>query len=135
MRAPSPDDERSVTVTLTEDGRGLLAKVLPGHVEVVNGPLFEPLSRDDVKALADLPASVRVHMRSTPPRSAGSRSRKGGAQGLDGRRRQEPIRTRQDAGQPQPQSQSPVNRDGAEGGRVVSSVGVRTAPVSLGTAS
>ncbi|MEU0071056.1 MarR family transcriptional regulator [Streptomyces sp. NPDC006332] len=79
VRAPSLDDERSVTVTLTEAGRVLLAKVLPGHVEVVNGLLFEPLSRDDVKALADLLAPVREHMRSTPPRSAASRRRKGGA--------------------------------------------------------
>src|SRR5436309_12113330 len=54
VRAPSPDDERSITVTITEAGRALLAKVLPGHVEVVSGLLFEPLSRDDVEALAAL---------------------------------------------------------------------------------
>ncbi|MDN3029357.1 MarR family transcriptional regulator [Streptomyces sp. S.PB5] len=79
VRAPSPDDERSITVTITDAGRELLAKVLPGHVEVVSGLLFEPLSRDNVKALAALLAPVRDHMRSTPPRSAASRRRKGGA--------------------------------------------------------
>src|SRR3954465_4082641 len=79
VRAPSPDDERSITVTLTDAGRELLAKVLPGHIEVVSGLLFEPLSRDDVKALAGLLAPVRDHMRSTPPRSAAPRRRKGGA--------------------------------------------------------
>ncbi|MDH6565255.1 DNA-binding MarR family transcriptional regulator [Streptomyces sp. SAI-117] len=79
VRGPSPEDERSITVTLTDAGRELLAKVLPGHVEVVSGLLFEPLSRDDVKALAALLAPVREHMRSTPPRSAVSRRRKGGA--------------------------------------------------------
>ncbi|WP_030683958.1 MarR family winged helix-turn-helix transcriptional regulator [Streptomyces cellulosae] len=79
VRAPSPDDERSITVTLTDAGRALLAKVLPGHVEVVSGLLFQPLSRDDVKTLAALLAPVRDHMRSTPPRSAASRRRKGGA--------------------------------------------------------
>jgi DNA-binding MarR family transcriptional regulator len=79
VRAPSLDDERSITVTLTEAGRALLAKVLPGHVEVVSGLLFEPLSRDDAKALAGLLAPVRDHMRSTPPRSAAPRRRKGGA--------------------------------------------------------
>ncbi|NGO46267.1 MarR family winged helix-turn-helix transcriptional regulator [Streptomyces ureilyticus] len=79
IRAPSPDDERSVTVTITGAGRALLAKVLPGHVEVVSGLLFEPLSRDDVKALAGLLAPVRDHMRSTPSRSAAPRRRKGGA--------------------------------------------------------
>ncbi|MFF4909936.1 MarR family winged helix-turn-helix transcriptional regulator [Streptomyces sp. NPDC001260] len=79
VRAPSLDDERSITVTLTDAGRELLATVLPGHVEVVSGLLFEPLSRDDVRALADLLAPVREHMRSTPPRSAAARRRKGGA--------------------------------------------------------
>src|SRR3954451_1419177 len=72
-RAPSPDDERSVTVTITDAGRALLAKVLPGHVEVVSHLLFQPLSRNDAKALADLLAPVRDHMRSTPPRSAAPR--------------------------------------------------------------
>ncbi|WP_329792369.1 MarR family transcriptional regulator [Lentzea sp. DG1S-22] len=76
-RAPSADDERSVTVTITEAGRTLLAAVLPGHVEVVSGLLFEPLSRDDVEALAGLLAPVRDHMRSAPPRSAAPRRRKG----------------------------------------------------------
>ena len=76
-RTPSPDDERSVTVTITDAGRALLAKVLPGHTEVISQLLFEPLSRDDAKALADLLAPVRDHMRSTPPRSAAPRRRKG----------------------------------------------------------
>ncbi|CAM5579648.1 MULTISPECIES: MarR family winged helix-turn-helix transcriptional regulator [Streptomyces] len=79
VRAPSPDDERSITVTLTDAGRELLAKVLPGHVEVVGGLLFAPLSADDVRTLAGLLRPVRDHMRATPPRSAVSRRRKGGA--------------------------------------------------------
>jgi DNA-binding MarR family transcriptional regulator len=72
-RSPSPDDERSVTVTITEAGRALLAKVLPGHAEVISNLLFQPLSREDAKALAALLAPVRDHMRSAPPRSAASR--------------------------------------------------------------
>ena len=79
VRAPSPDDERGVTVTLTDAGRTLLARVLPGHIEVVSDLLFAPLSRDDVAALARLLAPVRAHMRSTPPRSAAPRRRTGGA--------------------------------------------------------
>ena|SRR5687768_10559650 len=75
-RSPSADDERSVTVTITDAGRTLLAAVLPGHVEVVSGLLFEPLSRDDVHTLAELLAPVRDHMRSAPPRSAAPRRRK-----------------------------------------------------------
>src|SRR3954467_10545721 len=72
-RTPSPDDERSVTVTITDAGRTLLAKVLPGHAEVISPLLFQPLSRKDAKALADLLAPVRDHMRSAPPRSAARR--------------------------------------------------------------
>ncbi|WP_149262617.1 MarR family winged helix-turn-helix transcriptional regulator [Actinomadura sp. K4S16] len=78
VRAPAADDERGITVTITDAGRALLAKVLPGHIEVVSGLLFEPLSSDDVKALADLLVPVRDHMRSAPPRSAAPRRRKRG---------------------------------------------------------
>src|SRR5919107_311204 len=63
VRSPSPDDERSVTVTITDAGRARLARVFPGHIEVVSQMLFEPLSRADVKALADLLEPVREHMR------------------------------------------------------------------------
>jgi len=35
--------------------------------------LFQPLSRNDAQALADLLRPVRDHMRSTPPRSAAPR--------------------------------------------------------------
>jgi DNA-binding MarR family transcriptional regulator len=75
-RGPSPDDERVITVTITDAGRALLAKVFPGHIEIVSRMLFQPLSSDDVSALAGLLAPVRDHMRSTPPRSATPRRRK-----------------------------------------------------------
>lgn len=74
-RGPSADDERSVTVTITEAGRALIARVLPGHVEVVRQQLFSTLSRADTTVLSDLLAPVRDHMRAAPPRSAGSRRR------------------------------------------------------------
>jgi DNA-binding MarR family transcriptional regulator len=74
-RAPSPDDERGTTVTITDAGRALVAKVLPGHTEVISRLLLAPLTRDDVEALAGLLAPVRDHMRATPPRSATSRRR------------------------------------------------------------
>ena len=73
-RAPAADDERGIAVSITDAGRARLAKVFPGHIEVVHHMLFEPLSRADVKALADLLAPVRDHMRSAPPRSAAPRS-------------------------------------------------------------
>ncbi|MER6443342.1 MarR family transcriptional regulator [Streptomyces sp. NPDC001185] len=78
LRSSSPDDERSVVVTVTEAGRAVLEKVLPGHIEVVSSLLFEPLSPDDVNTLANLLVPVRDHMRSIPPRSAASRRRRNG---------------------------------------------------------
>ena len=75
-RSASPDDERSITVTITDAGRALVARLLPGHVEVVSRLLFEPLSREDLTALTSLLTPVRDHMRATPPRSAAPRRRK-----------------------------------------------------------
>jgi DNA-binding MarR family transcriptional regulator len=75
-RTPSADDERGVTVTINEAGRALLAEVLPGHTEVLDRQLFQPLTRGDIKALADLLSPVRDHMRSLPPRSAAPRWRR-----------------------------------------------------------
>ena len=75
-RAPSQDDERGVTVTITEDGRARLARVLPGHTDVIREQLLAPLPAQDVEALADLLSPVRDHMRAQPPRSAAPRRRR-----------------------------------------------------------
>jgi DNA-binding MarR family transcriptional regulator len=75
-RSPSPLDERSIAVTITDAGRALLERVLPGHIEVVSRLLLEPLSRKDLDALTGLLVPVRDHMRATPPRSAAPRRRK-----------------------------------------------------------
>ena len=75
-RTPSANDERGVTVTITDAGRALLAEVLPGHTEVLSHQLFQPLTCGDTKALADLLSPVRDHMRSLPPRSAAPRRRR-----------------------------------------------------------
>lgn len=75
-RAPSVDDERSVTVTITEMGRSVVARVIPGHIEVLRHQLFAPLSRRDTQALGDLLVPVRDHMRTAPTRSAAARRRR-----------------------------------------------------------
>ena len=75
-RAPSADDERGVTVTITDAGRERIAAVLPGHSAVIGQQLFEPLSSKDALSLADLLAPVRDHMRAAPPRSAAPRKRR-----------------------------------------------------------
>ena len=74
-RGPSPDDDRGVTVTITDAGRERLAQALPGHVEVLRELLFATLTDDDVSALAALLEPVLDHMRAGPPRSATPRRR------------------------------------------------------------
>lgn len=75
-REPSADDERGVTVTITDAGRAVLADVLPGHTEVISHRLLQPLSPGGAEALADLLSPVRDHMRAQPPRSAARRRRR-----------------------------------------------------------
>ncbi len=75
-RRPSEDDERSVTVALTAEGRARLERVMPGHQDVLNDLLLEPLPRDSALALVDLLRPVRDHMRAAPPRSARTRRRR-----------------------------------------------------------
>lgn len=69
-RAPSAEDDRGVTVTVTGAGRDVLARVFPGHIEVLRELLLEPLGREDVRALDRVLSLVRDHMRANPPRSA-----------------------------------------------------------------
>jgi DNA-binding MarR family transcriptional regulator len=73
-RSPSPDDERSVIVTVTDAGRDLIAHVLPGHVDRVRQLLFEPMTGKDLATLSTVLGRVRDHMRATPPRSAKPRT-------------------------------------------------------------
>jgi len=75
-RSPSPEDERATLVAITGDGRALVDRVLPGHVRVIRGMLFEPLAEGDLGHLGDIMTRVRDHMRAQPPRSAARRSRR-----------------------------------------------------------
>lgn len=84
-RSQSADDERGVTVTITDEGRAVLAEVFPGHVGLLDDLLFAPLSRADVETLADILGRARDHMRQTPPRSAGPRRRRKAAPTDDSR--------------------------------------------------
>jgi len=78
-RSPSPDDERSTAVSITEAGRARVASVLPGHIEVVRRLLLEPLLPQDLEELTRLLTPVRDHMRAIPPRSAAARRRENAA--------------------------------------------------------
>ncbi|WP_410872078.1 MarR family winged helix-turn-helix transcriptional regulator [Nocardia sp. A7] len=72
-RAPSPEDERATLVTLTDSGRALFHRVLPGHVQLSRDLLFDSLTGSDVAHLGDIMTRVRDHMRAQPPRSAAPR--------------------------------------------------------------
>jgi DNA-binding MarR family transcriptional regulator len=73
-RSPSPDDERSVIVTVTGAGRDLVARVLPEHGDQIRQLLFDPMSGEDLTALSAVLGRVRTHMRAAPPRSAKPRA-------------------------------------------------------------
>ncbi|WP_033288194.1 MarR family winged helix-turn-helix transcriptional regulator [Amycolatopsis jejuensis] len=74
-RGPCPDDQRATLVTITDAGRAVVGKVMPGHVEVARRMLFSQLSEKDVAALGKMMTRVRDHMRAQPPRSAAPRKR------------------------------------------------------------
>ena len=71
-RGPSPEDERATLVAITDQGRALVDRVLPGHVEVTR-LLFDPLTDDDLHHLGDIMTRVRDYLRTRPPRSAAPR--------------------------------------------------------------
>jgi DNA-binding MarR family transcriptional regulator len=75
-RGRSSDDERATLVTITESGRALVDRVLPGHVQDVRRLLLDPLSDADLQHLGDIMTRVRDHMRAQPPRSAAPRKRR-----------------------------------------------------------
>jgi len=77
-RSPSPDDERSVVVEVTDAGRELVARVLPGHVDSVRRMLFDAMTGGDLAVLGEVLGRVREHMRAAPPRSAKPRAGRGG---------------------------------------------------------
>lgn len=78
-RQASSTDQRPTVVGITKAGAARVAKVLPGHIQVVRDLLFDSLSDKDVRALGDIMSRVRDHMRAGPPRSAAPRKRRAAA--------------------------------------------------------
>jgi DNA-binding MarR family transcriptional regulator len=75
-RGPSPHDERTTLVTITDNGFALVGRVLPGHVQVTRRLLFDSLSGEELDHLDGIMTRVRDHMRAQPPRSATPRKRR-----------------------------------------------------------
>jgi DNA-binding MarR family transcriptional regulator len=82
-RRADPDDQRATVVGITAAGRARVAKVLPGHIQVVRDLLFDSLSERDVRTLGDIMGRARDHMRALPPRSAAPRKRGGSSSRID----------------------------------------------------
>jgi DNA-binding MarR family transcriptional regulator len=76
-RGPSPEDERSTVVTITDAGRDVLDTVFPGHVAALRELLFSALTDADVEELARILGRAAGQLRANPPRSAAPRRRKG----------------------------------------------------------
>ena len=53
-----PDDRRAKNATLTEAGRKRLAHIAPQHVEDVQRLIFDPLTPEQTKALADAVSTI-----------------------------------------------------------------------------
>ena len=66
-RSSSPADERSITVTITDPGRALVARLLPAHVEVVSRLLFEPLAQRPQGTHEPADPGARPHARDAAP--------------------------------------------------------------------
>lgn len=74
-RSPSPEDERSTVVALTDAGRKVLADVFPGHIAAVHALLFASLTDADTNELARILGRAATQLRANPPRSATPRRR------------------------------------------------------------
>lgn len=75
-RRSNPEDERATLLAITDKGREVIAKVLPGHIEVTRRLLYEAVSDDDLDLLRDIMSRVRDNIRAEPPRSAAPRRRR-----------------------------------------------------------
>lgn len=54
LREDCPDDARGAYIVLTEQGRTAIEQAAPTHVETVRKLVFDPLTADDVEALASI---------------------------------------------------------------------------------
>ena len=76
QRLRASDDERAVTAAITDAGRDVLARVLPGHVDVVEQGMFSALDAEQVDALTVGLTLVRDRLRSLVPGSAERRRKR-----------------------------------------------------------
>ncbi|WP_078940615.1 MarR family winged helix-turn-helix transcriptional regulator [Streptomyces cellulosae] len=80
-RRSCPSDDRAVFAVLTDEGMALLERAAPDHVELVRELLFDVLTPDQVRALADGLGEVSRRMAAGPggTRAAADRTAGSGA--------------------------------------------------------
>ena len=69
-REPCPSDRRGQLAVLTEDGFAALAAAAPGHVARVRETVIDPLSREQLRALADASTAITEAIRAACPPTA-----------------------------------------------------------------
>jgi DNA-binding MarR family transcriptional regulator len=73
VRRRAEKDQRTIEVTLSDQGSALMSAVLPGHVALVE-QLFSHLTPTDVTSLDDILTRTRDHLRTFPSRSSRPRN-------------------------------------------------------------
>ncbi|MEO6944788.1 MAG: MarR family winged helix-turn-helix transcriptional regulator [Lacisediminihabitans sp.] len=63
-RVPDPNDGRYTLASLTELGGKKVAQAAPGHVDLVNRLIFDPLSQAQTRQLHDISARITSAIRS-----------------------------------------------------------------------
>ena len=61
-REACASDRRGAFAVLTDNGFAVLAAAAPGHVEAVRRHLFDQLSYDDIRNLAEITRKVTAHL-------------------------------------------------------------------------
>ena len=57
-RIPCPDDKRATNVRLTDIGRRLLVRAIPGHIDLVRSSVIDTLSREQLTQLTEIAGSI-----------------------------------------------------------------------------
>ena len=64
-RAPCPSDRRGQLAVLTDEGFAALAAAAPGHVARVREAVIDPLTTEQLRALADASTAIAAAIRAT----------------------------------------------------------------------
>lgn len=70
-----PADRRAFRISLTDEGRGLIDRLLPGHVRGIRG-LFSVLEPDELRQLSALTRKLGLEAQRRSAGRAGESSRK-----------------------------------------------------------